>query len=603
MSDFFAPSDEGDTLKTKFFRHRAVPHFARLEEAHRSLPPGERLLVHALVGILLVSALTLVVLLSRAASVEVPSRAGALVEGIVGSPRFVNPLLALSGSDKDLSMLIYSGLMRATPDGKLIPDLASSYEISEDGTTYTFTLREGLTFHDGSALTSADALFTIERAKDPAVKSSRRADWEGVAASAPDPRTVVFTLPHAYAPFLENATLGILPKHLWESISTEDFAFHALNTHPVGSGPYSYKEQKTNSSGAITRYELSLFDRFALGAPYLEKITFHIFRDDEELVEAFNAGRVDAIASISPSSMESVKRDASIGRVALPRTFAVFLNQNKNTVFADETVRKALDAAIDKERLIADVLKGFGEPLDGPVLPALLGPSVPAMPQPLSEPVEEAAPRSGFAERARGILSSAGWTFSESEGTWKKKDAVLAFTLATADEPELSAAAERVAAMWQDAGIKVSVHVYPLSELNSLVLRPRAYEAVLFGEVVGRSLDLFAFWHSSQRNDPGLNLALYTNSKADSLLTRARETTDREARLELYADFQEIARDDVAAVFLFAPEFLYIVPSDLHGIALGALSDPSERFLNVHEWYVDTERVWNFFTQKTSEEY
>ena len=202
-----------------------MPHAARLESALRRFSPGERLLLYALSAMLAFSALGLLALANSATSVTIPARGGSLTEGLVGPVRFVNPLLALSGPDKDIGALVYSGLMRATPEGKLIPDLAERVEISEDGTVYTFTLRPALTFHDGAPLTSADVLFTIARAQDPEIKSARRADWEGVSAVAPDPRTVVFTLPHAYAPFLENATLGILPKHLWESVSAEEFPF------------------------------------------------------------------------------------------------------------------------------------------------------------------------------------------------------------------------------------------------------------------------------------------------------------------------------------------------------------------------------------------
>ena len=306
-----------------------------------------------------------------------------------------------------------------------------------------------------------------------------------------------------------------------------------------------------------------------------------------------------------------MRKSASIVRVALPRTFAVFLNQNKNAIFAERAVRLSLDAAIDKERVIAEVLKGYGKALEGPIPPLQLGPSSLSIPVPLSHETQVSAVGSGFAERARLLLSEAGWKFDEENSVWKKSakggsasggNITLEFNLATADQPELAATAELLATMWKEAGIKVSVHVYPLSELNSIVLRPRNYEGMLFGEVVGRSLDLFAFWHSSQRNDPGLNLALYTNSKADTLLTRAREEAERDKRLDLYADFEVIVREDSPAVFLFSPEFIYLVPTGLHGLSLGSLSDPAERFLNVYEWYVDTERVWNFFTTKTAEE-
>ena len=178
-----------------------------------------------------------------------------------------------------------------------------------------------------------------------------------------------------------------------------------------------------------------------------------------------------------------------------------------------------------------------------------------------------------------------------------KKKLELSFTIATADEPELVATVNALAEAWRAAGIKVTVQVYSLSELNTSVIRPRSYDAILFGEVVGRTADLFAFWHSSQRNDPGLNLALYTNLRVDSLLSQARTTNDPEEREKLYSQFSTAVVKDDPALFLYAPEFLYIVPQAMHGIALGALTTPSERFLNVYQWYTDTEKVWSIFSR------
>ncbi len=599
VSDYDSSSKK-ENLAVSLTKHRRMWRLSHFEGTLRTFSPGERLLLHAFVVLFAISTFALVAGANAAISTTVPSHGGTLVEGVVGPVRFINPLLSLSGPDKDLATLVYSGLTRVMPDGSIIPDLAKAYEISEDGLVYTFTLRDKLTFHDGAFLTSADVLFTVERAKNADIKSTRRADWEGVIATAPDSRTITFTLPHAYAPFLENTALGILPKHLWENVSADEFPFHPLNIHPIGSGPYRVDSLDTNSTGSATRYELSSFKKFALGEAHLKGITFLFYANEEALLEAFTAGRIDAIAGVSPSFMQNIARkDVDVARAALPRTFGVFFNHNKNAVLADATVRSALDAAIDKKKIVDEVFKGFGVVLEGPIPPGILGRITPATPAPLSPETEQSAEKSDNIEAARAILSKGGWTFDENTRAWKKKNTVLGFTLATADEPELAATAELLASEWNKAGINVDVHVYPLSELNSLVLRPRNYEAVLFGEVVGRSLDLFAFWHSSQRNDPGLNIALYTNSKVDTILARARATTKRGAQEKLYAEFEGLIAEDKPAVFLYAPEFIYIVPEKLQGVELGALTVPAERFLNAHEWYTDTERVWNIFSKTT----
>lgn len=581
---------------------RRIPRLSRIEGMLRGFSPGERMILYACAAIMSVSALAILAGISVSASVTVPSRGGELTEGEIGPARFINPLLTLSGADEDIAALVYSGLMRALPDGSLVPDLASGYEVSEDGATYTFTLRPDAVFHDGQPVTSADVLFTIQTAQNAEYKSVHRADWEGVAVSAPDERTVVFRLPHAYAPFLENAALGILPKHLWAGISAQEFPFSPANTRPVGSGPFMISKVSTDATGAPTRYELVRFPRYALGRPYLSKITFVFFPNQEAEIAAWNAGGIDAVAGVSPEALAGLTRqDAGIVRAPLPRVFGVFFNQNKAPALADASARKALEAALDKEAIVAQVLHGYGETIDGPIPPGPLASGTGAKPQPLSAPSSETTSESGAAERAeaaREILRKGGWEFDEAEAVWKKGKLVLAFTIATADEPELAATANAVAAQWQAAGASVSVHVYPLSELNTVVIRPRNYDAILFGEVVGRTLDLFAFWHSSQRNDPGLNLAMYASSRADSLLSEARATTDEKKRLELYGEFaQEIAADR-PAVFLYVPEFVYLVPPRLSGMEIGSLTTPAERFLGAYRWYTDTERVWSIFSDE-----
>jgi len=571
---------------------------AVLEDQFRTFSPGERLILYIFSALLAISSFALVVEANSLVSVTVPSRGGTLTEGVVGPARFINPLISLSQPDEDIAALVYSGLMRARPDGTLVPDLAEKYEISEDGLNYTFTLREGLTFHDGAPITSADILFTIQKAKDPDIKSTKRADWEGVTVAAPDPKTVVFTLPRAYAPFLENTTLGILPRHLWEGVSAGDFHFTPLNTHPVGSGPYRVSELDTSNTGAPIRYELQSFNDFALGEPNIRRINFFFYPNEEALINAYNAGHIDSFAAVSPERVADLRtEDTSLVRVALPRTFGVFFNQGKNAALADPAVRNALASAVDKQSIVESVLHGYGRPLSGPIPPGVLGVFAPATPTPLVDMAPATSTGANF-EEARNILVSGGWKFDEAEHVWKKGTTRLEFTLASADAPELAATAEQLASVWRSFGVVVNVHVYSLSELNQTVIRPRNYEAVLFGEVVGRTLDLFAFWHSSQRNDPGLNLSLYTNAQVDALLASARTQTDANQRKQLYDQFTAIIDRDKPAIFLYAPEFLYVVPEGIGGVQLGALTTPSERFLNVQEWYTDTERVWTIFANK-----
>ena len=258
-SDIDSPSNPKEILKDAMLRPRSLSRFAPLENMMRTFSPAERLLLYGFTIALALSTLALLAGANAAVSVHVPSSGGSLTEGEVGPARFINPILTMSQADEDLTELIYSGLTRALPDGSIIPDLASTYDVSADGTQYTFKLRDNATFQDGTPVTSADVMFTIQAAQNPDIKSSHRADWEGVKVNAPDAHTITFTLPRPYAPFIENTTLGILPKHVWEDTSAEEFPFSPANTRPVGSGPYRVSSMDTNSTGSITRYNLTAF--------------------------------------------------------------------------------------------------------------------------------------------------------------------------------------------------------------------------------------------------------------------------------------------------------------------------------------------------------
>ncbi len=601
-SDFDSSSGTTEDVKTKLTKERSLWRVPALERLLLSFSSGDRLILYILGILLALSTLVLIVQVNNAVSVEVPARGGTLVEGEIGPARFINPVLTLSQADEDLTQLVYSGLMRATPLGTYVPDLAQSYDVSPDGTTYTFHLRANATFQDGTRVTASDVLFTVQAAQNPDIKSPRRADWEGVQVTAPDQNTVVFKLPHAYAPFIDNATMGILPKHIWENVSTEEFPFSPANTHPVGSGPYRIASVSTDSTGSPTRYDLVPFAQFSLSEPYLAHITFSFYQNQAAMVAAFSARRIDAIAGVSPTDLATVKRtDVAVVRVALPRVFGVFFNQSHAAVLADLSVRQALDAAIDKSQLVQTIFGGYGVALDGPIPPEVSGTITPSAPMAWTHvPVSNASttPSDANVSAARAILAKGGWKFNTSTNAWMKGKQTLSFALATADQPQLVATANAVAAAWRASGINVSVQVYPLSEFNQNVIRPRQYDALLFGEVVGRSTDLFAFWHSSQRNDPGLNVAMYANAKVDALLSSARATTDISARDKLYAQFVSAIQKDTPAVFLYSPQFIYVVPKSLQGIELGALTTPSERFLNVYQWYTETEYVWSVFSNQ-----
>jgi peptide/nickel transport system substrate-binding protein len=429
-------------------------------------------------------------------------------------------------------------------------------------------------------------VFTVRTAQNPDIKSPRRADWEGVNVVATDDRTVVFTLSQPYALFLENTSLGILPKKLWEKITPEEFPFTTLNTNPVGSGPYDVVSVRENSSGIPVEFTLRAFEN-GVRVPFITHFVVRFYTDEEGLENALNKGEVRAGSSVNPAA---ITREVEIHEAIFGRVFGVFLNQNQNTLFAESAVREALNHSLDKKQIIDTVLSGYGSEIEGPLPPLTKDIS----------PKEN--PESSRVEEAREILRTNGWKegedgiFEKTTTVKKKKETVrLAFSLTTSNNPELKQAAELTAETWKKLGAEVTLKFFEQNDLTIEVIRPRKYDALLFGEVVGRNPDLFAFWHSSQKNDPGLNIALYANSDVDKKLEKARTEHDIKLRRKNLEEAADEISEDRGAIFLYAPHFVYLAPREVAGVTFGTIAVPSDRFDSVHEWYLSTERVWPIF--------
>jgi len=564
--------------------------FAYLKNLKETFSPRINFLALVLFWVGCISLFVVLWQINKGLLIEIPAKGGEITEGIVGIPRFINPLLAVSDADRDMTTLVYAGLMRAE-GSVLVPDLAENYTVSEDGLTYTFVLREGITFHDGTPITADDVEFTVLKAKDPALKSPKRANWEGVAVEKIDDRTINFTLKQPYSPFLENTTLGIMPRAIWKNADPEQFSFSEFNVEPVGSGPYKITGVSRNGSGIPSSYTLVPFSDYSLGEPYIQKVTIHFYTNEANLLKALRSGEVQAVNAIAPETAEILSNEGfQVLRAPLPRVFGVFFNQNQAPVLAEAAVREALNVSAPREEIVSNVLHGYGSVIWGPIPPGSRG----------YVKEDEKAEEDRIVE-ARDILETAGWEAGEdgiyTKAKSKKETLRLSFSIETSDVPELKAVSDMLKNEWTKIGAEVEVKVFESGDLNQNVIRPRKYDALLFGEIVGRDSDLFAFWHSSQRNDPGLNIALYTNSATDKALEDMRRISDPEKRDSAYTKFLAEISDDTPAVFLYAPEFTYVFPKNVRGVSLGTITVPSDRFFGIYKWYIDTDLVWKVFAQ------
>ncbi len=549
---------------------------------------GEKFVFGMLVIIALITAFTTIRSVNSLFLSEIPKNGGSLIEGVIGTARYINPTLAFSDTDRDLSSLIYSGLLKAKPDGVFVPDLASNYEISEDGKTYTFKIRDNAVFHDGVHVTADDVIFTIQKIQDPSLKSPKRANWDGVTVEKIDDKTVQFTLKQAYVPFIENTTLGVLPKHIWKDADADEFSFSQFNIEPIGSGPYKVSKISRNASGIPESITLESFNHYTLGTPFINSIKFNFYQNEKTLVDAYKNGDFNSFHSISGETAQNLEKIGSnIERYPLPQVFAVFFNQNHNPIFAHKEVRQALNIVTNRQEILDQTLHSFGTQALSPIPQGLAK----------STSINGTVSESSVAD-AQAILEKAGWK-KNSAGIYelktKGKTETLAFTISTGDAPDLKQSAEIIKKQWEAISAKVDVNVFEMTDLNQTVIRPRKYDALFFGEVVGRELDLYAFWHSSQRNDPGLNISMYTNAKVDKLLEDSRVINDTDKRIAVYQQIEREILSDLPAVFVYSPDFIYILPKGVRGFSVGKIVLPSDRFADVEKWYMETDHVWSVF--------
>lgn len=515
---------------------------------------------------------------------EIPARGGIHREGVVGNPRFVNPVLSISNADKDIESLVFAGLTRKTREGSVILDLATDFSVSEDNLVYIFTIDTNARFHDNTPVTAHDVVYTIQQIQNPEIKSPKRVTWEGVEVTALDDKTVRFKLTQPFIGFLENTAVGILPAHIWENIPDSEFAFASENTKAIGAGYYKITGLTKSANGGVSSYSLKTARQYVGKEPYLKKIKIRFFADEELALKALRNKDVYAVSGLSAASIEKLPKNTSVYTATLNRMFGIFFNQENNAALADKRVRQAINLALDRQQIIDDALGGFGEMITSP------------LPTTIQTNNTERIQFDKNIERSKALLDQAGWS-QTANGTRIKQGSVLSFTLATGSIQELEQAAKSIQDQLSNVGIEITIQTLNTSDLNQNIIRPRNFEILLFGQIINQESDLFAFWHSSQIADPGLNISNYKNNTVDKNLEEIVQTFDQNKRANLYNTFEKQFFNDVPALFLYSPQLIYAVRGTLHNVELSPITNSSQRLLNMNEWYSQTNFVLPMFTK------
>lgn len=562
---------------------KRLPSFSQWLQLPRFLSPKERRA--SLLGLILVigaaAALSLQFLVNKAE--QVPAVGGEYTEGVLGFPRYINPLYSnASDIDSSLSHLVYSGLMRFDPNEGVVTDLAESYQISEDEKVYTFTLRDELSWHDNDPLTSEDIVFTMHAIQNPEYGSPLYAALSGITVQAPDEKTVVFTLTEPFAPFLATMTIGILPAHIWQNIPAPNAQLTQLNLKPIGSGPYIFEKLTKDNLGNLKSIDFTRNPKYHRGTPYIERLTFKFFGNMTELTQALRNRNIEGASTLPYEEVPKFADDRSLN-VVRPTTreyIAALFNLKSESGVADLKVRQALDAATDRAALINNVQAGFATPVAKPIV---LG--VP------SYNSQEIVP-AGDLQKAKTLLDEAGWTLATDAQVRAKGDKVLNVPITVLDTPELLAVATELKRQWEQ--LNVAVNIIPVSavSLQNEVLKNRTFDILVTGELYGIFPDPYPFWHSSQVAYPGLNVAQFISKDADQAIETIRATADQTARIAAFDKFATAVVATTPAVFLYQPTYPYALPATIQRVDLPAIISPADRFANVQSWYIKTKAVF-----------
>lgn len=541
-----------------------------------------------------------------------PKSGGYYVEGLIGTPRYINPLYSsINQTDRDLGRLIYSSLLIRNPQGKLVNDLAENYQISPDGLTYTIKIKDGVKWSNGNRLTAEDVVFTYQAIMDPSYGSPIKNSLNGVDIARIDDLTIRFTLSQPYNAFLDLLTIGIMPAELWSQIPAESSSLADLNLKPIGSGPYQFKSLTKDQLGSVKSYQLVVNQNYFQSKPYIEELTFKFYNNYEELVAALNDGSINGANYLPQTTAEKLiaANRYNLKYLGTSQLVAVFINQDDQAL-KNKAIRQALILAIDKNQILLKNNNLVSHLANGPILKQ-------------NQYYDTSLTRPAFdLAKASQLLTEDGWqlktitaedvTKAEQDlannqgdqgqlkiitdlgsGQWlQKNNQYLTINLTTINEPDYLIIANQLAEAWQKIGIKISLNIIDPENINSQIIQQKNYSLLLYGQNLGSENDLTALWHSSQSGPNGFNLSNYRNEKIDKSLEIIRSSLDQTARQQAAKELQSQMNSDLPAIFLYNSSHLYIQHKKIRGYDTDFIVEPADRFNEINKWYIKISHSW-----------
>jgi peptide/nickel transport system substrate-binding protein len=543
-----------------------------------------QLLIAALstvIVLLLVSYLAL-----TTAAVSRPIQGGDVVEALLYAPRHVNPLLSNPADDQgaaDIQALVFDGLLRADGHGRLQAGLAELPTVDETGQVYTFSLRPGVTWQDGTPFTMRDVLFTIHAIQNPAYSGNPNlnAIWQTVTVEQIDETQFRCRLRSPYAGFLEAATFPVLPAHVLEQLPPESWATAPFNTAPIGTGPYRLTE--LTAEHALLRANPSYYR----GRPFINSIELRFMDNTQAALAALVKNDVQALSYVSSNALRSEELPRTLVRYAAPLDGYTILTFNlRSGPLADTGLRRALATGLDRDQLINQVFDGLAGPIDSPLLPQWWAASADVS-------------WYGYDQaRAAALLDDLGYP-AGADGRRARDGVPLTFTLLTDSAPDRVATAQEIARQWGQLGIAVDVQQLEMPVLEQRLAAHDFTLAIHAWQRVGPDPDLYELWSSDQA-DQGRNYAGLKDDALDQLILRLRAEQKADTRQGLYGAFQQRWIELAPSIPLYQPLLFYATARELGGIDMGLPPDAAtyeqvlfgreSRYRSITGWFLRSAR-------------
>jgi len=503
---------------------------------------------------------------------------GTFVEVSFADAENLNPILSVDTSSAENHALIFDSLTEIHGDTlEVIPELAESWEISDDYLTYTFHLRDDVTWHDGEPFTCQDAEFTYEMILDEELNSPRRTDLADVLTpeqiTCLDDYTLEFQLSSVDVTFLCCKMYGILPYHLLGEMTAEELNVAEFNTNPIGTGPFIFKEWVKDDHLLHVANE----DYWG-GRPCIDQYAYKIVEDWTAMFAQLQTGEAD-YAGIEAAMWDACLADETLNCYEVDQfgfTFYIYnLDPEVTPLFQDVRVRQALLYALDREAIVEATVFGHAEVANTVV------PPISWAYNPDNEPVYPYD-----VEKAEALLDEAEVIDRDGDGVRELADGTpMSFNLWTnAGNTEREAAIAAMQEFWREIGVEATLQTEEWGAFLSRLTETFDFEVLLVGFSWDIDPDQKAMWHTDSYPD-SFNMSKYSNPELDEILDAALQTTDVEERKELYFQMQEIVAEDLPNVILYFRKVLFGVNKRVKNMIPTDIRDDN-RF-DVVIWYLE----------------